>query len=300
MVEILNKKYPDEKFTKFNFIYRKRVWNEKEEAYLGWERKRGLLNQFNEYILGNISNPFKANTIQSVENIPNIKYIITLDADTDLVLNSAKELIGAMSHILNRPELNKSEDLVISGHALLQPRVGIDLMSSTKSLYTKIYAGAGGVDVYANAISDIYQDNFEEGIFTGKGIYDLKVFSKILNNEIPENTVLSHDLLEGSYLRCGLATDIMLMDGYPLGYNSAKSRLHRWIRGDWQIVLWLKGKIKNKRGEIKDNPLNILSKYKIFDNLVRSLLEVTSILTIIYACISVSYTHLTLPTTERV
>ena len=244
-----------------------------------------MLNQFNEYILGNISNPFKANTIQSVENIPNIKYIITLDADTDLVLNSAKELIGAMSHILNRPELNKSEDLVISGHALLQPRVGIDLMSSTKSLYTKIYAGAGGVDVYANAISDIYQDNFEEGIFTGKGIYDLKVFSKILNNEIPENTVLSHDLLEGSYLRCGLATDIMLMDGYPLGYNSAKSRLHRWIRGDWQIVLWLKGKIKNKRGEIKDNPLNILSKYKIFDNLVRSLLEVTSILTIIYACI---------------
>ena len=160
-----------------------------------------MLNQFNEYILGNISNPFKANTIQSVENIPNIKYIITLDADTDLVLNSAKELIGAMSHILNRPELNKSEDLVISGHALLQPRVGIDLMSSTKSLYTKIYAGAGGVDVYANAISDIYQDNFEEGIFTGKGIYDLKVFSKILNNEIPENTVLSHDLLEGSYLR---------------------------------------------------------------------------------------------------
>ena len=120
------------------------LWNEKEEAYLGWERKRGLLNQFNEYILGNISNPFKANTIQSVENIPNIKYIITLDADTDLVLNSAKELIGAMSHILNRPELNKSEDLVISGHALLQPRVGIDLMSSTKSLYTKIYAGAGG------------------------------------------------------------------------------------------------------------------------------------------------------------
>ena len=219
MVEILNKKYPDERFTKFNFIYRKRVWNEKEEAYLGWERKRGLLNQFNEYILGNISNPFKANTIQSVENMPNIKYIITLDADTDLVLNSAKELIGAMSHILNRPELNKSEDLVISGHALLQPRVGIDLMSSTKSLYTKIYAGAGGVDVYANAISDIYQDNFEEGIFTGKGIYDLEVFSKILNNEIPENTVLSHDLLEGSYLRCGLATDIMLMDGYPLGYN---------------------------------------------------------------------------------
>ena len=285
MVDILNKKYPDEKFTKFNFIYRKRMWNEGEEAYLGWERKRGLLNQFNEYILGNISNPFKTNTITNVASMPPIKYIITLDADTDLVLNSAKELTGAMAHILNKPELNKSEDLVIAGHALIQPRIGIDLMSSIKSLYTKIYAGAGGVDVYANAISDIYQDNFEEGIFTGKGIYDLKIFSKILNNEIPENTVLSHDLLEGSYLRCGLATDIMLMDGYPVGYNSSKSRLHRWIRGDWQIIIWLKDKIKNKRGEIKNNPLNILSKYKIFDNLVRSLLEVSSVLTIIYMCI---------------
>lgn len=285
MADILNKKYPDEKFTKFNFIYRKRMWNEGEEAYLGWERKRGLLNQFNEYILGNISNPFKTNTITNVANMPPIKYIITLDADTDLVLNSAKELTGAMAHILNKPELNKSEDLVIAGHALIQPRIGIDLMSSIKSLYTKIYAGAGGVDVYANAISDIYQDNFEEGIFTGKGIYDLKIFSKILNNEIPENTILSHDLLEGSYLRCGLATDIMLMDGYPVGYNSSKSRLHRWIRGDWQIIIWLKDKIKNKRGEIKNNPLNILSKYKIFDNLVRSLLEVSSVLTIIYMCI---------------
>ena len=285
MVDILNKKYPDEKFTKFNFIYRKRMWNEGEEAYLGWERKRGLLNQFNEYILGNISNPFKTNTITNVASMPPIKYIITLDADTDLVLNSAKELIGAMAHILNKPELNKSEDLVIAGHALIQPRIGIDLMSSIKSLYTKIYAGAGGVDVYANAISDIYQDNFEEGIFTGKGIYDLKIFSKILNNEIPENTILSHDLLEGSYLRCGLATDIMLMDGYPVGYNSSKSRLHRWIRGDWQIIIWLKDKIKNKRGKIKNNPLNILSKYKIFDNLVRSLLEVSSVLTIIYMCI---------------
>lgn len=285
MVDILNKKYPDEKYTKFNFIYRKRMWNEGEEAYLGWERKRGLLNQFNEYILGNISNPFKTNTITNLASMPPIKYIITLDADTDLVLNSAKELIGAMAHILNKPELNKSEDLVIAGHALIQPRIGIDLMSSIKSLYTKIYAGAGGVDVYANAISDIYQDNFEEGIFTGKGIYDLKIFSKILNNEIPENTILSHDLLEGSYLRCGLATDIMLMDGYPVGYNSSKSRLHRWIRGDWQIIIWLKDKIKNKRGEIKNNPLNILSKYKIFDNLVRSLLEVSSVLTIIYMCI---------------
>ena len=135
MVDILNKKYPDEKFTKFNFIYRKRMWNEGEEAYLGWERKRGLLNQFNEYILGNISNPFKTNTITNVASMPPIKYIITLDADTDLVLNSAKELIGAMAHILNKPELDVNKNIVKKGHALLQPRVGVNLNDSNKNVF---------------------------------------------------------------------------------------------------------------------------------------------------------------------
>ena len=162
MVDILNKKYPDEKFTKFNFIYRKRMWNEGEEAYLGWERKRGLLNQFNEYILGNISNPFKTNTITNVASMPPIKYIITLDADTDLVLNSAKELIGAMAHILNKPELDVNKNIVKKGHALLQPRVGVNLNDSNKNVFTKIFAGAGGIDNYTNAISDVYQDNFDE------------------------------------------------------------------------------------------------------------------------------------------
>ena len=190
-----------------------------------------------------------------------------------------------MAHILNKPVIDDKRNIVIDGYGIMQPRVGINLDISYKSLFTKIFAGAGGIDSYTNAISDIYQDNFKEGIFTGKGIYDVAVFSKVLKGQIPENTVLSHDLLEGCYLRCGLVSDIMLMDGYPVGYNSSKSRLHRWIRGDWQIIIWLKDKIKNKRGEIKNNPLNILSKYKIFDNLVRSLLEVSSVLTIIYMCI---------------
>ena len=135
----------------------------------------------------------------------------------------------------------------------------------------------GGTDSYSDAISDFYQDNFGEGIFTGKGIYDLETFSIVLNEEIPENTVLSHDLLEGSYLRCGSCTDILLMDGYPSSYLSFKNRLSRWIRGDTQIVLWLKDKIVNREKNIKKNPLNLLSKYKIFDNLVRSNLEVSVI-----------------------
>ena len=270
----LNEKYPDEKFKKFNFIYRKRMWNEQEGCYLGWERKRGAINQFNEYILGNIKNPFLYNSFEE-SNIPKIKYIITLDSDTDLVLNSGLELVGTMAHILNMPILDQNKNVVIDGHALMQPRVGIGLLEVGKSTFTKIFSGLGGTDSYVNAIFDVYQDNFDEGIFTGKGIYDLNVFSKVLKNEIPENTVLSHDLLEGSYLRCGMVSDVMLMDGYPTNYLAFKKRLHRWIRGDYQILKW----VRNKK-------LNILSKYKIVDNILRSKLETSILISILLIIIA--------------
>lgn len=272
-IEELNKKYGK---NIFNFIYRKRVLNKSEGTYLGWERKRGMLNQLNEYILGNIKNPFRENTIENTPKlIKNIKYVITLDADTDLILNSAFELIGAMEHILNKPKIDPVKNIVVDGYGIMQPRVGVNLDISYKSLFTKIFAGAGGIDSYTNAISDIYQDNFKEGIFTGKGIYNVDVFSKVMKNQIPENTVLSHDLLEGCYLRCGLVSDILLMDGYPTKYNSFMNRLYRWIRGDWQITSWLR----------KSSPLNLLSKYKIFDNLRRSLLEASIVVAGIYATI---------------
>ena len=277
-VDKLNKKYPNDNFPIFSFIYRERKWNEKENSYLGWERKRGLLNQFNEYVLQQ-KNPFKINTLQehiekeeTIKTLQNIKYIITLDSDTDLILNSAQELIGAMAHILNKPVLDEQKNIVVEGYGIMQPRVGVNLDISYKTLFTKIFAGAGGIDSYTNAISDIYQDNFKEGIFTGKGIYDLKVFSKVLKDRIPENTVLSHDLLEGCYLRCGLVSDVMLMDGYPTKYTSFMNRLSRWIRGDWQIIRWLGHK----------SELNLLSKYKIFDNLRRSLFEISILASLIY------------------
>ena len=277
LVKELNDKYKNKEdlLPTFNFIYRERVWNDKENSYLGWERKRGMINQFNEYILGNIKNPFKANTIEEdIEKLEkaNIKYIITLDADTDLILGSAFELVGAMAHILNKPVIDNQKNIVTQGYGMIQPRVGINLTISYKNLFTKIFAGAGGIDSYTNAISDIYQDNFGEGIFTGKGIYDLKTFSDVLKNAIPENTVLSHDLLEGCYLRCGLASDILLMDGYPSKYNSFMNRLSRWIRGDWQITKWIS----------KKSPLNLISKYKILDNLRRSLLEISLLIAMIY------------------
>ncbi len=300
-IKKLNEKYKVDKMPIFNYMQRQRSFNEKEEIYLGWERKRGMLYQFNEYIEKIINRKedyikfqrgldFKINTIDewikqnNKNDLPKkIKYIITLDADTDLVLNSGLELVGAMCHILNKPILDKEEKVVIKGHGLMQPRVGIHLEASRKSKFSKLFGGLGGTDSYTNAISDTYQDNFEEGIFTGKGIYDLEVFNKVLKNAIPENTVLSHDLLEGNYLRCALVTDILLMDGYPYKYNSFISRLHRWIRGDWQIISWLKSKVKNIDGKVINNPLNKLSKYKIFDNLRRSLIEIFACLNLIFA-----------------
>ena len=297
-VEKLNKKYKKD-IPIFNFIYRNRTWNDGENSYLGWERKRGLLNQFNEYLLGNEANKFRINTIEELRNkeknedtknidiYKKVKYIITLDADTDLVLNTAFELVGAMAHILNKPIIDKQKNIVIDGYGIMQPRVGIDLNISYKSLFTRIFAGDGGIDSYTNAISDIYQDNFKEGIFTGKGIYDLRVFSKVLKNTIPENTVLSHDLLEGNYLRCGLVSDIMIMDGYPTKYNSFMTRLARWIRGDWQISNWLKKYVEvkdSKHGGVNKikNPLNMLSKYKILDNLRRSVFEISILIAMLY------------------
>ena len=234
----------------FNFAYRKRKWNEKQGTYLGWERKRGALTEFVEFLLGNmtqkqIEDSYHVNTISQIfqqkrtdtnrkeptpteKNRHQLKFLITLDSDTDLILNSAFELVGTMAHILNKPEIKDGR--VVDGYGLIQPRVGVNIDVSYKNLFTKIFAGSGGIDSYTNAISDTYQDNFGEGIFTGKGIFDLRLYSKVLKDEIPENTVLSHDLLEGCYLRCGLASDILLMDGYPTKYLSFMNRLSRWMQ----------------------------------------------------------------------
>ncbi len=268
----LNEKYKTEKFSKFHFLYRERIWNSNEEAYIGWERKRGLLTTFNKYIKRQRENNFLENTIEKEkEKLPDIKYIITLDSDTNLNLNTASKLIGAMSHILNIPVVKN--DKVIDGYGIMQPRIGMDLSLSQKSLFIELFSMKGGVDFYTNAISDIYQDYFEEGIFTGKGIYDVELYNTILKGEFPENTILSHDLLEGNFLRCGLLTDVMLLDGYPSRYIPYIMRNHRWTRGDWQIIKWL-----------KNDRLNEISKFKIYDNLRRSLLPIMATILI---CISV-------------
>ncbi len=268
-VEKLNQKYRSDKFPKFHFLYRERLWNSSEKSFIGWERKRGLLTTFNKYIKNEQKNNFLENTIEkNKEKLPNIKYIITLDSDTNLNLNTASKLIGAMSHILNIPIIEN--DKVIDGYGIMQPRIGMDLSLSNKTHFIELFSMKGGIDCYTNAISDIYQDYFDEGIFTGKGIYDVEVYNRILKNEFPENTVLSHDLLEGNFLRCGLLTDTMLLDGYPARYIPYILRNHRWTRGDWQIIKW-----------INSSRLNEISKFKIYDNLRRSLLLIFGFITII-------------------
>ena len=265
----LNKKYGKDLFY---FVYRKRKWNDKENSYLGYERKRGALLQFNKILLKEMSDSeekkwFNVNTLHH-HNL-DIKYVITLDSDTKLVLNTALNLIGAMAHPLNRPVLNKDGTKVISGYGIMQPRVSVDIEATNKSLYSQIFAGIGGFDTYSALIPDVYQDTFLEGSFVGKGIYDLKVFDQILDGVFPDNLILSHDLLEGNYLRCGYVSDIELVDDFPAKFLTDTSRHHRWARGDTQIISWLGNRVRNKKGDLIKNPINILGKFKILDNIVR-------------------------------
>ncbi|CDF58408.1 Cyclic beta-1,2-glucan synthase [Thermobrachium celere DSM 8682] len=278
LINELNEKYQD---NKFYFLCRKRVYNESQQRYMGYERKRGAICEFNRLIRGYKDTTFNV-IVGDIEKLLDAKYVITLDADTKLPISTAAKLIGTIAHPLNRAIIDHDLKVVVEGYGLIQPRIGIDIESSTKSKFTRIYASEGGIDTYSGAISDVYMDLFKEGIFTGKGIYDVDAFLQTLDTAIPDNTLLSHDLIEGSYLRVGLATDIELIDGFPQKYNSYIQRMHRWIRGDWQTIIWLNRFIKNAYGEKVLNPINSVSKWKIFDNLRRSLLPINySILVIL-------------------
>ena len=267
----LNEKYGKELFY---FLYRKRVWHEGENAYLGYERKRGALLHFNKILLGkkiNENKYFHANTLHN-HNL-DIKYVITLDTDTKLVLNTALNLVGAMAHPLNKPVLNKKNTKVIKGYGIMQPRVSVDIEATNKSLYSQIFAGIGGFDTYSFMTPNTYQDCFGEGSFVGKGIYDLDVFDKVLSDTFKDNLILSHDLLEGNYLRCGYVSDIELIDDFPSKFLVDVTRQSRWARGDTQIIGWLFSKVRNKNNKKVKNPINLLGKYKILDNIIRMFLN---------------------------
>ena len=284
-IKELNKKYCDKNNDIFYFFHRYRKFNPSQGVWMGWERKRGKLEEFNELLRGSEDTTYYIKS-GDITKIPQIKYVITLDADTELPRNAAKKLIGTISHPLNKAIIDEKSGRVVEGYGILQPRVSIGVTNANKSMFSRIFAGQGGIDPYTTAVSDVYQDLFGEGIFTGKGIYDVDIFRKKLRGYIPENTVLSHDLLEGSYTRAGLVTDIELVDGFPSTYSSYTARLHRWVRGDWQLLPWLFPRVKKSSGEYIKNPLSLVSRWKIFDNMRRSLIA-PSLIVLIFLGLSI-------------
>lgn len=274
-VAALNEKYGGG----FYLFFREPVFQPGEERYQGWERKRGALLELCRLLRG------KRTGVRVEEGdrrcLRGVKLVITLDSDTSLNVGTARELAGAMLHPLNRPAVDPRRRIVTAGYGVLQPRVGVELGSANRSWFSRIFAGQGGVDPYGGTCSDVYHDLFDQGTYTGKGIFDVDAFLTCLDGRFPENRILSHDLIEGSYLHCGLLGDIELTDGYPYKVTSYFARLHRWVRGDWQLLPWLSGTVKNQAGRREANPISSVAKWKIFDNLRRSLSPVCTLLALI-------------------
>ena len=269
-VEILNLKLGADHADRFFLFHRGRQWNVKERVWMGWERKRGKIEEFNRLLRGATDTSFSTQ-VGNLDVLPSVRYCITLDSDTLLPRDAARQLIGIIEHPLNRPRFDAAVGRVTEGYGILQPRVSVTMSSAAGSLFARTYAGHTGVDPYTTAVSDIYQDLFHEGIFTGKGLYDVDAFIASLEHRVPVNALLSHDLFEGLYARTALVTDVELVDDYPSSVLAHARRQHRWVRGDWQILWWLLPFVPSRSG-LKRNRLPLLARWKILDNLRRSLL----------------------------
>ncbi|MBN1594457.1 cyclic beta 1-2 glucan synthetase [candidate division FCPU426 bacterium] len=268
-IEHLNDQYPLEQRERFYLFHRARRWNPREKCWMGWERKRGKLENLNTILLQGI--PEKGTMIVGALSIlSKMKYVITLDEDTQMTLDSARTLVATMAHPLNWPHVDQQTNRVSRGYGILQPRVGTILADEPKPWFARLFGGEEGIDPYTLAVSDTYQDLFQEGSFVGKGIYEAAVFQKVLAQRLPENRILSHDLLEGGYVRSGLVSDVVLYENYPNNYLADAKRRYRWIRGDWQIARWLMPTVPGCKGVMR-NALRMLYRWKIFDNLRRSL-----------------------------
>ena len=271
-IDELNKKYSGENKGTFFLFHRPRLWNPVEGIWMGYERKRGKLADLNSFVRGGSSDCFSL-VVGETEVLFNVKYVITLDTDTQLPRDSARQLVATMAHPLNRAHYDEGKQRVVEGYGILQPRISASLPGTNRSQYAKLYGGTPGIDPYTRAVSDVYQDVFGEGSFIGKGIYDIDAFELSLSGRFPENLILSHDLLEGCYARAGLLSDVELYEEYPSRYSADVSRRHRWIRGDWQIAEWLLPRVPGSEHSRRKNPLSGLSLWKIFDNLRRSLVS---------------------------
>ena len=271
LIKDLNNKYSKSNDI-FFLLIRNRIYNKSQNKWIGWERKRGAIVEFIGLLKGK---PASFGYISGdISNLKDTNYIITLDADTVLPIGAASKLIGTISHPLNQPVYDKKRGIVTSGYGIIQPKILISKESSSKSKFSCLFAGQGGIDAYSFASFDLYQDLFGEAVFTGKGIFDINTYYNALLTSIPDNTVLSHDIIEGSYMRVGLVSDIQLIDGYPEKFSSYMARQHRWVRGDWQALKWLYPYVLKKDGRKIRNSISYLSRWKITDNLIRSLVPV--------------------------
>lgn len=269
-IEELNEKYRRAKGDTFFLFHRPRRWNPQERMWMGYERKRGKLADLNSLLRGGSRDCFSL-VVGETTDFSNVKYVITLDTDTQLPRDSAWQFVGTMAHPLNRARYDDDKQRVVAGYGILQPRMAVSLPGTTQSRYARLCGSEPGIDPYTRAVSDVYQDLFHEGSFIGKGIYDVDAFERALNGRFPENRILSHDLLEGCYARAGLLSDVQLYEEYPSRYSADVSRRYRWIRGDWQIARWLLPGVPGPGARRQKNPLSGLSRWKIFDNLRRSL-----------------------------
>lgn len=270
-VNALNAKYARDKGGAFFLLHRYRVFNSRQGVWMGWERKRGKLLDLNKFLLHEYDSfPLKAGPMDLLERA---RYVITLDSDTQLPRGTAARMAGTMAHPLNQAIVNPRLRIVTHGYGILQPRVGVSVSSASRSRLAALYSGETGFDIYTRAVSDVYQDLFGEGIFAGKGIYEISILHQVLDRRFPRNALLSHDLIEGSYARAGLVTDIEIIDDYPSHYSAHTRRKHRWVRGDWQIAQWLFGRVPDESGRMIANPISTISRWKILDNLRRSLVE---------------------------
>ncbi len=270
-IEELNSTYANPGGSTFFLFQRRRLWNPSEGVWMGWERKRGKLVEFVEVLKGRTDTTYDF-VVGDTTILPRIRYVITLDADTELPLGSAQRMIGTMHLPYNRPRLNATRTRVVEGYGVLQPRIGISHGGALRSRFAYLWTVDPGIDPYVFAASDPYQDGLGQGIFTGKGIFDVDAFARVLCDRIPENRVLSHDLLEGGFLRAGLMSDIELIDGHPATFCAYQKRMHRWVRGDWQLLPWLFHRVRDRRGALLPVDLSPLTRWQMIDNLRRSLL----------------------------
>jgi len=269
-VRALNQRYAADGPELFYLFHRRRLWNPAENCWMGWERKRGKLSEFNRLLRGDHGTTYMVSSSDPAA-VPRTRFVITLDADTQMPRDTVRRLVGTMAHPLNQPRFDAGSGRVVEGYGVLQPRVSFHLTAATHSHFAALLAASGGIDPYSSAASDSYMDLFGLGSFIGKGIYDVDAFEAATGETFPENHILSHDLIEGNYARCGLLSDTELFDDFPARYHAYARREHRWVRGDWQLIPWL-GRLVPALHGTQPNPLPALERWKLFDNLRRSLI----------------------------